>query len=299
VIDRCIGSLMPTCLSTWPTDVVLLPDLNPDTSPHCNPETELACVVAGKTIIVDGIVTPSGSRPLVLVATDSVSLLGLIFMTNHSSTPCASAGTASGSGGAGGPGTSVPAIGAGVGWVAPAMDAFQLRFGCPGQVGSGMTAAVAGGRGGGALYVAAPEIYLDAWIDVSGGGGTGGASGANGGGGGGSGGMIVLDASSTITVGPFTWLEAHGGGGGEGGGGGVGDGGSVPSGGSGNNTNGGDGGAGASLEITDTTLLDVDDSTTGTSGQGSSGGSTGGGGGGGGPGLITLIGDVVLIAEKD
>ena len=255
------------------------------------------CVVGAKSVIVTsgGRWAITGSRPLVVIATNTMTIDGTIDVASHrgglagagSNAPECVAGTApmvteggpGGSfGGAGGAGGGTDA-GAPVPAAPPTGALTSLRGGCGGRPGSGANAG-GPGRGGGALAVLAENLVLSGTINVSGASGFG-AGLSSGGGGGGSGGMILLDAPS-IVVGTAGQIFANGGGGGEGGGGSNGGNDGTDStapltigqGGGGNAGAGGNGGNGAA----------------GTSAAGSGqNGSDSGGGGGGGAGVIRVI----------
>src|SRR6185436_8796867 len=90
----------------------------------------------------------------------------------------------------------------------------ELRGGCPGQGGAGISDEGAKGHGGGAvLLIAGRTIDVRGAINAAGEGGGGAGTSAAGGGGGGSGGMIVLDAP-TITNSGLILASGGGGGGG-------------------------------------------------------------------------------------
>jgi hypothetical protein len=207
-------------------------------------------VIAGDITIQDATIT--GTRPLVVVATGTLTIKGKLDIASHNtggvltngpgvagppSGGCAgtapeansggSGGGAGGSfktkGGNGGTGdggaAQVPAGGVAANTMpTPTL----LRAGCSGQTsGAGTGAGALGGGGGGAMYLlAGTKIDLSAAvINASGAGGAAG-SGKAGGGGGGSGGMIVLYVDSTmgtITTTAATRIVANGGGGGGGG----------------------------------------------------------------------------------
>ncbi len=264
------------------------------------------CVVAATTIAINNDLRATGSRPLVLLAIDSITSTGgnIIDVGSHRdgdpNTPETGAGadpascnatTAPSNGGGGAGGTFAGAggrggngNGSGAGGGAPGLAVnpiTELRGGCPGQTGASAVAANAGtgGHGGGAVYlIAGTKIEIAGGINAAGEGGVGGIRNTSGGGGGGAGGMIGFDAP-LITV--TSLLLANGGGGAEGSGqnnasGDVGDDSTAlgaAAGGAGSANTGGDGGAG---------------SAGAAAGPGSPGASAagGGGGGGGGAGLI-------------
>jgi len=198
------------------------------------------CVIAGTSISITGALRATGSKPLVLLSTSTITVSQLIDVGSHRGAPefvgagadptaaCAMGGAAGGSapglrsGGAGGSfngkgGHGGDGAGAGAGNGGQAINAVTptvLRGGCAGQSGDG-GAKGAGGHGGGAVYLLAVDrIDISGpGINAAGEGGAPGTSGASGAGGGGAGGMIGFDAP-TITCTGF--LIANGGGGGEG-----------------------------------------------------------------------------------
>lgn len=261
------------------------------------------CVRAAATITIGTAVRFSGSRPLVLLATDTITVTaaGTLDVSSFrndvgaggNTGTCADGGTGSpnpsngskaGAGGGGGGGFGTPGgsggagknVGGGASGGTTSLT--QIRGGCRGARGG--TSSVGpggdGGNGGGAVYlIAGTSITIDGTLKANGSGGRGGPNKA-GGGGGGSGGLIAFDAPA-VTIGGT--LIANGGGGGEGGGGGqAGDDGSDPdlynarASGGGANMNGGDGGGGSAFANAG--------ATGGTDPNG------GGGGGGGGAGRI-------------
>jgi hypothetical protein len=259
------------------------------------------CVKGGTTITITGSVNVTGPNPLVLVATQSITITGQLSVASHRnnpgagvnngaatcSTPIAVVGQAGGVGGsfgdtAGGGGDNAATPGA-------AIVPTVLRAGCGGQL-AGNSGAGSVAFGGGGLYLIAPSITImtGAAIDASGGGGAGGArvtAVGYGGGGGGSGGMLVLDAPTIANNG---MVYANGGGGGQGADTTkLGQPGADPStattaaaGGSGGQSTGGLGGAGAFVSTPAVV--------------GGTGNSNGGGGGGGGAGIIYVFGGSAL-----
>jgi len=226
----------------------LTTDIDTDTSPLCdmhNDQDAKYCVIVGTSIAVASGMTlrAHGTKPLVLLATDTFDLEGKIDVSSKHGDPKFGAGakppgsclatTAAighsggygGSfGGAGGMGgTPVSTTGEAAGVPAPAITLpTELRGGCPGGDGAGnVGSAGSGGSGGGAVaIIAVTSIHLNGQINASGAGGLGGTGNGSGGGGGGggSGGMIVLDAPVIDAgAGPNVWLYANGGGGGQGG----------------------------------------------------------------------------------
>ncbi|HEY5947757.1 MAG TPA: hypothetical protein VIV40_19790, partial [Kofleriaceae bacterium] len=326
--DTCfgVGLVHDVCLMPAPTlDVMIAGDrtINTATVGSGNCDSIIAqaggpslCVLAGKTIDVANAARlfGIGPNPLVLVATDTITVNGTIDVASRlttltpgagADTTCASdpgvnGGNGAGGGGAGGSfggrgadGGNGNSGGAGSS-AAPSQTPTVLRGGCGGGRGgngSGGGGSGAGGAGGGALYlIAATKITITSTgiINASGSGGDAGIDGINasgGAGGGGSGGMIGLDAASIDMTG---MLFANGGSGGGGGG-------STPS-------NHGQPGA------TPTTALTAASGGTGGQGGGGKGGDgsvlltsptigangtnayCAGGGGGGGAGVIRVYG---------
>ena len=193
------------------------------------------CVVVATTLTINAALRATGTKPLVLLASDSILVNQLIDVGSHRSPtesigagadpvtclagalPGTSAGGAGGSfagtggsGGAGGDGGSggLPA--------SATTPIPALRGGCRGQDGDGPGKGV-GGHGGGAVYlIAGNRISITGpGINAAGEGGTGGAvvNVMSGGGGGGAGGMIGLDAPTITCTG---LILANGGGGGQG-----------------------------------------------------------------------------------
>lgn len=251
------------------------------------------CVVAAKdlTIATGSVLEATGSRPLVLLATQALVIDGTVDVSSRRGGRVGPAANSPACGGGqtptnkqGGPGGSFGgrggAGGGGVQSAAVVAAVTELRGGCAGRQGSGGQQG-AGGNSGGALYLMAGEaLSISGNVNASGAGGNGAVDTA-GGGGGGSGGMIVLDAPS-ISILAGGQVFANGGGGGEGAG-------NSNSGNPGANPSsalvraaGGAGGAGAG------------DGGSGSAGANNSGlagalgGSSEGGGGGGGAGVIKV-----------
>jgi hypothetical protein len=261
------------------------------------------CVVAANTITINSLLRAVGSKPLVLVAADSINVPASIDVSSRrnptppvdsigagADAPGCNAGTlpntgggASGGGaggsfvGAGGNGGNGGGGNGGAKGSAPGFGTV-LRGGCPGQDGAGGGHGARGHGGGAVFLIAGKGITVGGTINAGGEGGAGGNGANDGGGGGGAGGLIGFDAMTIMVTGT---LIANGGGGGEGG----------SSGGT-NGTNGGDassttaapGGANASMS--------GGDGGAGSAGVAGGSGATpldatgGGGGGGGGAGLI-------------
>ena len=213
-----------------------------------NEQRAAYCVVVGAplTLSAGAMLTARGDKPLVLLSTTTMDLLGDIDISSHhggrrgpGANPAAGAcsfmtapreatmggggyGGSFGTPGGGGGNAAASSTGGGV--AGTKLDTFPvaLRGGCKGGDGSLLTVIDppgVGGDGGGAIaMVAAMQIRVDAMINASGGGGDGGAANAsNGGGGGGAGGMIVFDSRVPLTFGARTKLWANGGGGAQGG----------------------------------------------------------------------------------
>ena len=248
------GSIIHVKFSS-PSDVPMTPptliaDVNTDTSTLCDTHNDQAatyCVIVGTRITIASGMTlrAHGTKPLVLLATDTFDLEGSIDVSSKHGDPKSGSGAKSpgpclgttaamghsggygGSfGGMGGPGgTPVSTTDEAGGVPGPGLNGSSpadLRGGCFGGDGAGNPPPDgAGGSGGGAVaIIAVTSIHLNGQINASGAGGLGGTgnSGGGGGGGGGSGGMIVLDAPLIDAgAGPNVWLFANGGGGGQGG----------------------------------------------------------------------------------
>lgn len=164
------------------------------------------CVLAAGTIMIDAKLRATGAKPLVLLATDSISTTAVIDVSSRRGdnpetgagadpAECATmAGTppTMGGGGAGGsfvgpggPGA-VSANGGSTGGAPGARrpaTSIALRGGCRGQDGEGQNKG-AGGHGGGAVLLIAASISLEEDILAGGEGGGGGAMNTSGGGGG-------------------------------------------------------------------------------------------------------------------
>jgi hypothetical protein len=258
-----------------------------------------ACVKIARSIDIASNWNVHGTRPLVLVAEDAITIEMRLDGSSHDSGPVLGPGASSMMCGnnktpgmtQGGPGGSFSGTGGpGPGGITAAgtlPKPTSLRGGCRGTDGgnSGGNAGGAGGDSGGAIYlIAGTSITVTSTgsIDVSGAGGHGGKKGGGGGGGGGSGGLIVLDSPAITNAGN---IFASGAGGGEGGddqdganGGEASDPAQFAGGGNGNTQHGGNGGIGSF-------------GTTKNGGAGGTGGpGAGDGGGGGAAGYILLFG---------
>jgi len=220
------ASLSPACLSAQPTDW---------TTTNNNPD---ACFLVGTSITIDGALSVSGSRPLVLVSASTITINANLDGASHrdgtdstgpgapfSGCPSYTVMPAgAGNGGGGGAGGSFMKLG-GVGGTgdmtgnaggAPTTGAgtnpFVLRAGCNGQAGAGNNSGSTG-KGGGAIYLVASDsitVATGVMINVSGGGG--GLPGRDdGGSGGGAGGMLLLDAPVINSTGAFFFANGGGG----------------------------------------------------------------------------------------
>ncbi len=199
------------------------------------------CVVAADIVTIDGTLTATGARPLVLFGRTRVQVSGLVNLSaggagaskTCSSMPGTEQQTVGGiaGGGAGGSlrGSGGQGGAAGLAMHAPpgptiGLPLGTLRGGCAGGEGGRNLQLVDGGlpgAGGGAVYVlSGGPLLISGSINASGGGGRAGgmqalATGTSGGGGGGSGGVIVLEAPSiALQAGGFLVAEGGGGGGG-------------------------------------------------------------------------------------
>jgi hypothetical protein len=266
------------------------------------------CFVVATNINISSLVRVTGSRPLVLLATNKLTITGTLDAAGHlaGATPGAGPGApftncisptgtlqSSSGGGDGGAGGSFMSRGGNNGGgdgrsssstsaPADAASPLRLRAGCTGQTASGGTPGAGGFAGGAVVLMAGGTIDITTGIVNASGGGGGVPGGKAGGGGGGTGGMIALYAP-TILTGSATRLAANGGGGASGGTGAQPGGETDPTtpsmaaqGGSSCST-GGDGNASAAAQ------------------SGGNGGSNcGGGGGGGGGGYIWISMDPTM-----
>jgi hypothetical protein len=320
---------MSVCFTTPPSGSLTLSGaLDTTAGAMCSSMFSDDCVIAAETITIAASTsfTVTGTRPLVLAATDRLTIAGTLDVASHVATPALSGpgaaiaacgqfasipdtngtdGTGGGAGGSfGGVGEAggSNASGAHGGGKAPAIPGKEFRAGCRGQDGANPAATFGlGGAGGGATYlIGGTAIEITGTVNASGAGGLGGectdpcnntTSGkAHGGGGGGTGGMVVLDSPSISNTGV---IFADGGGGGEGAShtqsglsGTDPTGTAAAAGGDRGSFNGGVGGAGAHATINPT-----------PGGEGSSSlGGAGGGGGGGGAGKIVVYGGTLTGA---
>lgn len=248
--DACYGSgLFHTCLSA-PPPVTFTPSgatLDTSSSTDCallaQTNGPTVCLIAARAITISSDLTVTGSYPLVLLGTETISVSGAIDVSSHlnpavigaganwSACPAATAAGPNGGGAGGGAGGSFGAVGGNggvgnngggtdvgvAGFAAAAQTPTMVRGGCPGAVGGLGTNNAPGGAGassGGAIYLlAGMSINVNQTIAANGAGGSQGDA-DSGGGGGGAGGLIGLEAP-TITVAAI--VAANGGGGGGGG----------------------------------------------------------------------------------
>jgi hypothetical protein len=276
------------------------------------------CVIAATEVMISSTLRATGPRPLVLVASGSITVTttGILDVGSHrNATPELGAGadfsgcdagvlpvtattagggaggSFAGAGGNGGTGWNGTGTGGTAGLAVSAVD--RLRGGCPGQKGAVSTMshqptpdAGARGHGGGAVYlIAGSRIDVQGAINAAGegGGATPSSNAACGGGGGGSGGMIGLDAPMITNTG-LILASGGGGGGGASDGNAVGTAGADPTattaatGGHGGAGTGGPGGTGSARTSAATSGADGGIEASVSIGAG--------GGGGGGAGLI-------------
>jgi hypothetical protein len=298
---NCYGSFgsMPYCLGSAPVNdfkITALTTIDTGDAQACTKVIADQCVIAARSIEIDARFAPTGSRPLVMIATTSIviSALGMLDVASHAGTTgpgsnAADCGAPMGPGmGGGGAGGSFAArggnggngeLGNGGGAAVASAPPRDLRGGCAGGIGE--INGGAPGDGGGAVYLIANDMRIDGQLDASGAGGGGAKTNPRGGGGGGSGGMIVLEAA-VFEIASGVIFANGGGGGGASGNNNAGIDGSDPAGvmaaPGGNGANAGDGGAGSS-------------GADGTNGQSSA--LTAGGGGGGGAGVIKTFGGAI------
>jgi len=311
----CFGTLSPVCFATLPTgDLTISGSINTDTDPRCQVRTQPGgpdlCAIAANNLTVSAAVA-TGSRPLVLVATQNLVVQGALNVSSArngtigaAANVVACAGKAGGngalSGGGGGAGGAMGGIGAAGGnavlapggAMGPAVTITAIRGGCAGGRGGNgdPDSGGPGGSSGGAIaLLAGGKITIDATGAVYASGAGGSANNSQGaddgaGGGGGSGGLIVLDAPEVVMNGTVTANGGGGGGGGHLGSGSPGNDGStsnytqIATGGAGqgggSSARGGNGGAGT---------------TAATAGTGTAIGGSGEGGAGGGGGAFGVI----------
>jgi len=250
--SRCFG-VAPSfqfCLTEDPPDTFSVgtpTTLDTSTTTDCTalptpPAGVTVCLRAAKTITISSTLLVTGPNPLVLLATEALTIPGIIDVSSKhgaqtgagaNATACNS-GTpatvgANGGGGAGGGSFGTKGgdgargddgnIPNGTAGAAASLPVGLLRGGCKGGTGGNGAAGAqggGGGDGGGAVYLlSGGAINISGKILASGAGGSEGVNSRAGAGGGGSGGMIVLFAGTTMNVATAT-IVATGGGGGEG-----------------------------------------------------------------------------------
>lgn len=296
---RCFGPLVggvsdEFCFTAPPTGDVVLPGaLDTSTCPMGERQFNngvMYCVIAAARISATSDVVATGALPLLLLASESITIARGVTLDASSrsseSSPgaggnavqCAFLGadaSATMGGGAGGTfqGRGGNGGGTGAGTRAANVLAEAFHGGCPGGKGGGTSSRA--GRGGGAVFLSAPTIVVLGGILAAGEGGIVGEDGT-GGGGGGSGGIISL-VGATIMLDQDARLIAAGGGGG-----------------AGRDSTGVDGETASAIDP----VADGGDGS-GNAGSGGKGsdplhgamgdpGSAGGGGGGGGAGFIDI-----------
>lgn len=250
----CVPGFLGLCAQAPPTeslDITTAQTLDTDSDPRCRTYLQAGdpaiCLVyvSSVSIATTGTLTVTGSRPLAIASTSTVSIEGAIDVGSHGPQvgPSADQGTCAfasvpdmdiggGGGGAGGTftldggdggiGDSDNSLGGDntglPGTHGAAIPIATLHGGCRGQAGGaegvgGGTGGL-GGHAGGALYLYARQrITIPGTVRATGARGEGGATQA-GGGGGGSGGFLVIESPSITITGQ---LSANGGGGGQGG----------------------------------------------------------------------------------
>lgn len=227
----CYGTgLLRVCLQALPTGTMNFATGTIDTTSQCTETVAQTggpelCVIAAESVSMANMEI-RGSRPLVVVGTASIALIGVIDVASRrvegsphaagsNEASCAPINnpfqTAGGNGGSFG---GMGGRGGRSGMASAAtVDPSVLRGGCPGITGGSFAA---GGRGGGAIYfIAGQSIAVGtATINASGAGGS--IAMDSGGGGGGSGGMIGFDAPKIdVTMGGSVFANGGGGAGGE------------------------------------------------------------------------------------
>ena len=199
--------------------------LNTDTSTLCEVQSMTACVVAtGNLTVAAGTLSVIGTKPLVLIAGNTLTVTGILDVASHltgqrgagavpvTDTTRCDLGVLSASSSGGGAGGSFGSLGGNGGGstagVRGAIKPAALRGGCAGQ--DNTPGANVKGMGGGAVYlIAGARIVVTGSINGSGAAGMTSTT-SGGGGGGGSGGLIGLDAPAITNSGA---IFANGGGG--------------------------------------------------------------------------------------
>jgi len=316
-MNNCWGrDLITYCRSTPPTTDMPFPagtEIDTDGSMCAVDSPPNACVIMHQRITITGPITAVGSRVLVMIATNELTIAAPASIDVSSALSRNGAGshtgvcqpgtagkasgatvsgggaggTLSGRGGFGGTSGGVGGMGGIPG--APATTVVtEPRGGCPGTDGGGLAAGTGGRGGGGVVLIAGAGMIIQGSVLAHGAAGRGGSPG-KGGGGGGSGGLIALDGATIMLTGT---LVAAGGGGG--GGGGLGENGEPgrssnvmgdqAGGGAGGGGIGGNGGEGSGPGML----------RNGGPGAAVPSGGGGGGGGGGAAGIIRIYGSVLV-----
>jgi hypothetical protein len=284
--------------------LMLMGTIDTDNDPLCvvvhqTPGQDV-CMITSMVIKVNGALAVIGMKPLVLIATDTITVGGAgtievsskVGMRGAGANAAAcdpavaaatvgtlggggAGGTFGGAGGSGGTGGTVTAAG---GMAPQAKTPTFVRGGCSGAQGGGLGDGGGPGDGAGAIYlIAVNKIQLDGTLLANGAGAGPGGAGSGGGGGAGSGGLIGLMAPA-ITLGGSGGIFANGGGGGGGG--------AVSA-----------GGGGSDAKATTTMQAGGGNAAGGAGGGGAGGvnttiaanGQTAGAGGGGGGGAVGYI----------
>ena len=312
----CYGSstsIVKVCLDAAPSNALSITNLttiDTTSSPMCASNIVAGgagyCVIAATDIALEAVLRGTGSKPLVLIASGSITGTnpdaGVDVSSRRSGAPLLGAGhdpatckpaaatpqlKGGGAGGSciskGGDGGNGELTTNTAGHAADAIAAnavVTLRGGCAGQDGDASTGS-AGHGGGGVFLISKTKIELAGTILAGGQGGAGAAAGQGGGGGAGTGGMIGFDAPS-IHVANGVYANGAGGGGGISGGNNAGSNGTDSSGagpaagGDGGANAGGNGGSGSAQS----------NGGVGVTASAGITNNTGGGGGGGGVGII-------------
>lgn len=313
----CYGTFAPICPVapiTMPLSITSSTTIDTDTSPMCieHAAANELCVIAGTAVSISRPLRGIGSRPLVVLATDTLTVMGpssQIDVASHATETgaganpagCVAGGAATGQqgagggsfGGTGGRGADLENVNGPLASAPAVMPVATLRGGCRDGSGAGAQVSTGGAGGGAVMLIAKTSITINTMVNASGAGGAGGEA-RSGGAGGGSGGMIVLDAPE-VTVALAARVAANGGGGGEGGtrnhGGDRGGDGATgilgAGGGAGGSNHGGNGGAGAAGMNRDGISGAIGEQCNGAGGENGRGG--GGGGGGGSAGVIRIF----------
>jgi hypothetical protein len=207
---ECWATGIEVCFTTPPSGPIMLAGtLDTTSDARCSPDFSTTCVIAGGSISIEATatLTVAGTRPLVLVASDELTIAGTLDIASHAQTPAQTGpgavsavchqfglpppdtnntdGTGGGAGGsfgdAGGAGGG-NASGAHGGAVSTDVEGKAFGAGCRGEDGanpnpgsSTLPAYGLGGAGGGATYlIGGTAILISGIINASGAGGLGG-----------------------------------------------------------------------------------------------------------------------------